>query len=481
MIAAMRGPSLASQKTHNQKPYHFVERSVAEAAKSPEPDQASTRGRPMPRIPLRVLLDRMLNPTQERNDMHGGLRAIHDAYGPVSCQHLPMLKIVNLLGPDANRLVLLDQERLFSARKPWMAIMGRIFPNGLLLMDGEQHRTHRRIMHTAFKRPVLRDYAARMNPMIASRVESWYRDEGPVEIFPAVKRLTLDMAASIFVGAELGPVTEGMKTAFEHLVDASMSRIRLPLPGLEFNRGLKARRFMVDFLSKQIEEKHGGDDTDLLARLERTVTPEGERFKDSEIVDHMSFLMMAAHDTTTSTLCSMIYELAKHPGWQNRIREEMQVIGGEELDFDDVSRIEGASLVLRETLRRYPPLPVIPRMAERGFDFAGYHVPAGAMVIISPIFTHHMPEWWDDPWRFDPERFNEARAEHERHSHHFIPFGGGSHMCLGKRFAETQITTVLYHLLRRYRFSVPESYTMPVQQAPISKPRDGLPVRLERL
>ena len=454
---------------------------MTEATISPDPTRESSNGQPMPRVPLRVLLDRMINPTRERDDMHAGLREIHDAYGPVSCQQVPMLKIVNLLGPDANRLVLLDQQRIFSARKPWMAIMGRIFPNGLLLMDGEQHRMHRRIMHTAFKRPVLRDYAAQMNPMIVSSIESWYRDDGPVEIFPAVKRLTLDMAASIFVGAELGPVTEKMKTAFEHLVAASMSRIRLPLPGLEFNRGLKARRFMVDFLSRQIEEKRGGHASDLLARLERTITPEGERFKDSEIVDHMSFLMMAAHDTTTSTLCSIIYELAKHPEWQNRMREEMQAIGEDELDFDDAHRIESASLVLRETLRRYPPLPVIPRMAERDFDFDGYRVPAGAMVVISPIFTHHMPEWWDDPWRFDPERFNETRAEHQRHSHHFIPFGGGPHMCLGKRFAETQITTVLYHLLRRYRFSVPESYTMPVQQAPISKPRDGLPVWLERL
>jgi cytochrome P450 len=449
------------------------------------PDGAQTyghpQGQPMPRLPLRVLVDRVLHPARERDDMHAGLREIYDAYGPVSCQSLPMIKMVNLLGPDANRLVLLDQQRIFSARKPWMAIMGRIFPNGLLLMDGEQHKTHRRIMHTAFKRPDLRDYAAQMNPMIANSVESWYRDGEPVEIFPAVKRLTLDMAASIFIGAELGPATEGMKTAFEHLVSASMSRIRLPLPGLEFDRGLRARRFMVDFLSKLIEEKRGGHETDLLARLERTITPEGERFKDSEIVDHMSFLMMAAHDTTTSTLCSMIYELAKHPEWQDRIREEVLAIGDEELDFDDAHRIESVSLVLQETLRRYPPLPVIPRMAERDFEFAGYHVPAGAMVLVSPIFTHHMPEWWDDPWRFDPERFGSKRAEHERHSHHFIPFGGGPHMCLGKRFAETQVTTVLYHLLRRYRLRVPESYIMPVQQAPISKPRDGLPVWLERL
>ena len=120
-------------------------------------------------------------------------------------------------------------------------------------------------------------------------------------------------------------------------------------------------------------------------------------------------------------------------------------------------------------------------MAERDFELAGYRVPAGAMVLVSPIFTHYMPEWWDDPWRFDPERFGDQRAEHERHSHNFIPFGGGPHMCLGKRFAETQVTTVLYHLLRRYRFRVPERYTMPVQQAPISKPSDGLPVWLERL
>jgi cytochrome P450 len=435
----------------------------------------------MPQLPLRVLVDRMMHPTRERDDMHAGLREIYDAYGPVSCQTIPMLKMVNLLGPDANRLVLLDQQRIFSARKPWMAIMGRIFPNGLLLMDGEQHKTHRRIMHTAFMRPVLRDYAAQMNPMIVNSVESWYREDGPVEIFPAVKRMTLDMAATIFVGAELGPVTEKMKTAFEDLVAASMSRIRLPLPGLEFDRGLKARRFMVDFLSKLIEEKRGGNESDLLARLERTITPEGERFQDSEIVDHMSFLMMAAHDTTTSTLCSMIYELAKHPEWQERIREEVQAIGDDELDFDEAHRIESVSLFLRETLRRYPPLPVIPRMAEQDFEFEGYKVPAGALVIVSPVFTHHMPEWWDDPWRFDPERFGPVRAEHERHSHSFIAFGGGPHMCLGKRFAETQVTTVLFHLLRRYRIRVPKSYTMPVQQAPISKPRDGLPVWLERL
>ena len=68
--------------------------------------------------------------------------------------------MVNLFGPDANRLVLLDRDRIFSSRQPWMPIMGRIFPNGLLLRDGDEHKQHRKIMHEAFTRPALREYAS---------------------------------------------------------------------------------------------------------------------------------------------------------------------------------------------------------------------------------------------------------------------------------------------------------------------------------
>jgi cytochrome P450 len=103
------------------------------------------------------------------------------------------------------------------------------------------------------------------------------------------------------------------------------------------------------------------------------------------------------------------------------------------------------------------------------------------MVVISPLHSHGLNEWWDKPETFDPERFSEARAEDKRHTHSYIPFGGGEHMCLGLRFAETQVKIVLHHILRRYRFTLEPGYTMPVQQAPISKPQDGLPLILEPL
>jgi cytochrome P450 len=103
------------------------------------------------------------------------------------------------------------------------------------------------------------------------------------------------------------------------------------------------------------------------------------------------------------------------------------------------------------------------------------------MVVVAPIHTHHMPEWWTAPTKWDPERFAPGRAEDERHTHSWIPFGGGPHHCIGLRFAELQVKAVLHQLVLRYRLRVEPGYRMPVQQAPISKPRDGLPVRFERI
>jgi cytochrome P450 len=259
-----------------------------------------------------------------------------------------------------------------------------------------------------------------------------------------------------------------------------MSLVRLPLPGLEFSRGLRGRRTMLEAFGRRLADKRRSSAPDLFSQLCRAESETGERFSDEEILDHLVFLMMAAHDTTTSTLTSMAYELARHPEWQERVREECFAVG-EAPDFEALARLPAIDLVTNEILRRYPPLSTIPRVAVRDCEFEGYPIPEGAMVTVFPIHTHHMAEWWTAPFRFDPERFSEARAEHRRHTHVFTPFGGGAHVCLGMRFAELQIKAVLHALVRRFRWTVPQGYRMPVQQAPISKPLDGLPIFLDRL
>jgi len=417
----------------------------------------------------------------ERVDMLARLQRLHAQHGPVVQINLGVLRYVHLAGPEANRFVLLDRDRLFSARKPWMLIMGRIFPNGLLLRDGDDHKRHRKIMREAFTRPALRQYGERMGPLIAHGLAAWERGPRPLHAFRAYKELTLDLAARIFVGVELGPETTRMNGVFEDLVAASMSKLRLPIPGLEFQRGLAGRRFMKRYFGEMLAARRAGGADDMFSRLCRAESEDGARLSDPDIIDHMVFLMMAAHDTTTSTLTSMTYELAKHPDWQERVRAESQALGGEGLAFEDLEKLDALTLVTKETMRRYPPLPVIPRVATADIDWDGYRIPANSMVVVAPIHTHYMPEWWNEPTSFDPERFAPARAEDQRHTHAWVPFGGGPHLCLGMHFAELQIKSIMHQLVQRYRWSVPNGYTMPVQQAPISKPLDGLPIELRAL
>lgn len=432
-------------------------------------------------IPRSTFLENIVQTFRYRDETLNVVRGLHERHGPVIFQRNAVMPLVSLFGPEANKVVLLDREQALSARGAWNLIMGRIFTNGLLLRDGADHRQHRKIMQGAFNTPALREYVERMNPHIGGFFDAWRTDGEPSRAFRAFKNMTLDLACRIFLGIELGPQADRLNHAFEATVAASMSLVRLRIPGLEFDRGLRGREFMIDFFGSMIPGKRAAAGPDLFSRLCRAESEEGDRYSDQEIVDHLIFLMMAAHDTTTSTLTSMTYELGRRPEWQARVREECFAFSDGALSYDQLGELKTLDMVMYETLRRYPPLSTIPRRSERAFEFGGYEVPAGVMVVIYPIHTHHMAEWWTDPLDFDPERFSDERAEHKRHSHSFLPFGGGAHICLGYRFAELQIKAVLYQLLRRYRWNVPAGYQMPVQQAPISKPRDGLPVRWETL
>jgi cytochrome P450 len=124
----------------------------------------------------------------------------------------------------------------------------------------------------------------------------------------------------------------------------------------------------------------------------------------------MSFLMMAAHDTLTSSLTSFIGELAANPQWQTRLRDEVNALNlraDEATTFDKLEAMPLSEMAFKEAMRMKPPVPSIPRRATRDFTFKGYAIPAGTMTSVNPLFTHHMPEIWPDPDSFDPMRFTD--------------------------------------------------------------------------
>ncbi len=195
----------------------------------------------------------------------------------------------------------------------------------------------------------------------------------------------------------------------------------------------------------------------------------------------MIFMMMAAHDTSTITLSSIFYQLAKHPDWQEKVRQESLGLNKPYLDHDDLGKMEVMDRVMKESLRLLSPVHLIPRKTVKAVEFQGYTIPANIYVILSPNVTHHMREWWPNPRHFDPDRFSPERNEHKKHPYQFVPFGGGAHMCIGLHFAEMQIKAILHQVVQKYRWDVPASYEMPVNFTSLPTPSDKLPVRLQEL
>ena len=400
-------------------------------------------------------------------------------YGPVYRSRAFGHANVSLLGPEANELVLFDSQKLFSSALGWGTILDRLFPRGLMLLDFDEHRLHRRALSVAFKSEPMQSYLTELNAGIANGLAQWPRGR-EFKFYPAVKQLTLDLAATSFLGEELGPELDAVKRAFIAMVAASIAVIRAPLPGTRMGRGVRGRALIVDYFNRQIPLRRQRGGEDLFSQLCRATWDDGSLLSNADIVDHMSFLMMAAHDTLTSSLTSFVYRLAANPDWQDTVREEHRGLGlapDQPLPFNRLDDLPLTEMAFKEAMRMTPPVPSIPRRAVRDLEFMGFRIPAGTGVNVNPLFTHHMPRLWPEPDRYDPTRFG-PEASRGRHKFAFVPFGGGAHMCLGLNFAYMQAKCFTWHLLNNFRVSVARDYRPGWRMWPIPYPQDGLLVTL---
>ncbi|MBX7500717.1 cytochrome P450 [Qipengyuania sp. YG27] len=419
-------------------------------------------------------------------DPHGMARAMVEKYGKVYKNRAFGGWNVALIGADANELVLFDREKLFSSEQGWGPILDQLFPRGLMLMDFDHHRADRRALSIAFKPGPMRHYADALNRGIARQVEQW--GAGEMRFYPAIKALTLDLAADSFIGIPWGPEADKINRAFVDMVQASVAPVRKPLPFTQMKKGVDGRAFLVDYFTQETHRRRAeGGGQDMFSQFATAEYDDGSLMPVDEVVDHMNFLMMAAHDTITSSATSLLWLLAKHPEWQERLRDEVDAVTGgadsqgkpRDLAYEDLGKLELTEMAFKEALRFIPPVPSMPRRALRDFEFGGYRIPAGTPVGINIHWTHHSDEYWDEPEKFDPLRFTPDKVK-ARHKYAWVPFGGGAHMCLGLHFAYMQVKILMAQLLPRYRVELVDGD--PEWQAwPIPKPRDGLKIALKPL
>jgi cytochrome P450 len=403
-------------------------------------------------------------------------------YGDVFRNNAFGRRSVLLYGADANELVLFDRDKNFSSAQGWGSVLDLLFPRGLMLLDFDHHRADRRALSIAFKPGPMRHYSDALNRGIGARVAEWSGRQ--MQFYPAIKQLTLDLAADSFLGVPLGPEADAINRAFVDMVAASIGVVRKPLPFTKMGKGVAGRKFLLDYFTREtLRRRAEGGGQDMFSQFATATREDGSLMPVDEVVDHMIFLMMAAHDTITSSASSLVWLLAKHPEWQDKLRAEALAVtggAGRPLAYDDLARLELTEMAFKEALRLIPPVPSIPRRAMREFEFGGYRIPAGTGVGISPSAVHMDPALWPDPEKFDPLRFTPDKIA-KRHKYAWVPFGGGAHMCLGLHFAYMQIKILMAQLLTRYRIEIEPGYAPKWQPWPIPKPSDGLKVKFTPL
>jgi len=386
-------------------------------------------------------------------------------------------------GMDAAEQILINRDRVFANGPAWSHFIGPFFHRGLMLLDFDEHLHDRRIMQAAFTNDAMRRYHAVMVPHIRTGLAAWAEvtgsdGKGP-RMYELFKDLTLDLALETFVGVELDePEKKRINKAFIAAVRAGTSIVRANVPGTPWAKGLAARKVLEAFFYEHLPAKRRDGGDDLFAQLCTAKSEDGDEFSDADVVNQMIFLLMAAHDTTTITMSSMAYHLAKYPEWQERARAE--ALAAED-DYDAITNLELQDRVMKESLRLCSPVPSLPRVALKETSVNGYRIPEGAFVSVSPFYSHFDAAYWPNPTLFDPDRFAEPRREDHSHRMAFHGFGGGVHKCIGMYFAGVQVRAIFHELLTTYRWSVPEGYEWPLDLVALPFPSDRLPVTLERL
>jgi cytochrome P450 len=414
------------------------------------------------------------------------LLGLYDDYGPIFSIRLLHRRMVFMLGPEANQFVLVSHPELFHWREGNFGDLWPLLGDGLLTIDDAYHDQARAIMMPAFHREQIESATAVMASESERAIDQLHVGQ-TIDIYEWMRSLAMRIAMRALLGLDPDDGANGAAAAlhFERALGfyGTEPQVRLLRgPRTPWRKMLASRAVLDRIILEEITRRRAAPDPeqmDILSLLLSARDDSGRGLSDAEIHDQVMTLMFAGHDTSTSTVSFLLYELARHPQAADRLRDELDgVLAGSAPTPQQLAHeLPYLEMVMDETLRLYPPAWIGPRRAVREFEFGGHRVGQDAYVNYSSWASHRLPEVFPDPEAFVPERFApELKVKLPRGA--YVPFGGGTRICIGKRFGQTEVKLVSAMVLQRYRLELMPGHTMHVRQMPTLSPDGGLPVRV---
>lgn len=386
--------------------------------------------------------------------------------------------------PDDIREVLVTQSQYFHKPTTVKYAARGLFGANLFTSDGKLWKVVRQTLQPAFQSQQIRDHAQIMIDESVAMVNQWESGQ-TVEMCQALMDLTMGITSQAFFGIDLRdrPEAKGI-VRFIELFNQRVSGLPvpawLPLPAtVEMKRYIQQT---AQLLTPLIEERRQSTDarTDILSMLVAAQADDNTGLiTDHQIRNEVMNLFAAGYEVTANSLAFALYLIQQNLEVETKLRAEIQqVLGGRSITFEDLSQLPYLESVLKEAMRLLPVTALFARQATETVTWKDRTIPKRAAVLIAPWTLHRRADIYPDPAAFQPERFSLAqRTQIPKFA--YLPFSGGTRICLGQAFAMTQMRINLATILQRYKLTTTEGYTMRPFFSFNTRPRDGLPMRLE--
>lgn len=364
--------------------------------------------------------------------------------------------------PDLVKVLLKERPEDFPKSDRIAEGLKPLLGNSVFLTNGDTWKRQRRIIDPAFEGGRLKDSFPAMRKAAKAAVARLEGRHGPVEIEEETSHAAADVIFRTLFSIPIE--NEVAAEVFSRFRDYQRSQPILnlaafvPLPGWMprlFRKGTRENAARIRALITRLTEERmreieaGTAPDDLATKIMTTRDPEtGGLFDTQEMVDQVAIFFLAGHETSASALAWALYLMALYPEWQEKVAAEAAAL--EDGSFAAVSRLKISRDVFRETLRLYPPVPMMVREANCPEHFRDRQVPKGAQMVLSPWHLHRHERLWENPDGFDPARWQTENGKQCQRDA-YIPFSAGSRVCTGAGFAMVEGPLILSMFLKAYR------------------------------
>ena len=398
-------------------------------------------------------------------------------------------RIIWVTAPALIRTILLDEREKFQ-KLSQIRLLSPLLGKGILTSEGADWKWQRQALAPMFRQQDLMTFVPTFVRTTEALIQRWRavpKDTARL-MEPEMTRVTFDVISATLLPSGDKTVAPAVELATGRFQRAGAWGQLYAFAGMPKWFPQPGRRSQVDAVRilrasvlALVRERRAAGEThdDLLHRLIVARDPEtGQSMNDEQLVDNLLTFYLAGHETTAKALTWTLYLLSRSPQWTEALEQEVErVTGGRPVAAEHIDRLAQVQQVIKESMRIYPPVPLMSRQAVAETQLAGQAVKPGTSLVMPIYAIHRHRKRWDDPDAFDPERFAPER-EAKIPRYQYMPFGAGPRICIGNAFAMIEATAMLATMLQHARFAPVEGY----EPEPIARvtllPRGGMPLKV---